>query len=760
MLRNPDAKVSEEDKIGMTSGRAGSNEETLPRDHNGDSIQHLRVLRKKAALLNATLLADLKPFFEPNFLVFRRLPPGDPDSDVKGNVTNTCSCLMSLATADKLIDFFKDALDTKSDDVAKKRITKLFRSAVESEWTSSGLPDDNAFTSLIVLRTAGLLSKCTEKPFSGELALEMAHTPRIPSRDKLIKKRPAKTLRELLIGFGDGAPNSFGVGVYPSTPGIAYWFVDALDNLIPGKAKEFFDQITTWASQNFARQVSLVAASHEALKDPVAMALAACLATRLRRIILNQAFKDRDTMLRRLPASIEVEQAVLHALAFQETTGIWPKYFPLFNYRKGAAGSNHLFSFEVLEVIVSEFQDSTLLEAPGVLRGIQRALDWCQANRLRYRQNRIDYEGWNSGGQITTLQEGKPEAWATAMVHMFLRKLQLGLSLLIKKRCLQKYGLEVSTTYKKDRRKWDEYIDTRIRLRDGEETTVKNLIQAEILDYILSQKDDVLGRGKMKHRRSALLFGPPGTSKTSLVRAISKMAGWPLVEIGPSDFLKQGLDQIYSQANEIFEDLGDLWQAVIFFDEMDALAQKREEGIDVTRQFLTTSMLPKLATLHDAGRVLFFMATNHQRQFDDAIKRPGRFDLLICMGPPQWVEKLKPSYFRQFLTDKQFITPEEERDIEFVRKRLEKWVPTGDKLVETLDLFTFNEFKSLLESIGKAGTLRSAIKDMKRTEFRKKVQDWGENLIALREWKRADIVKPDLSLREEFDLDQPVSAKQ
>ena len=127
MLRNPDAKVSEEDNIGMTSGHVGANEETPPRDHNEDSIQHLRVLRKKAALLNATLLADLKPFFEPNFLVFRRLPPGDPDSDVKGNVTNTCSCLMSLATADKLIDFFKDALDTKSDDVAKKRITRLFK---------------------------------------------------------------------------------------------------------------------------------------------------------------------------------------------------------------------------------------------------------------------------------------------------------------------------------------------------------------------------------------------------------------------------------------------------------------------------------------------------------------------------------------------------------------------------------------------------------------------------------------------------------
>ena len=100
----------------------------------------------------------------------------------------------------------------------------------------------------------------------------------------------------------------------------------------------------------------------------------------------------------------------------------------------------------------------------------------------------------------------------------------------------------------------------------------------------------------MDHRRSALLFGPPGTAKSSLVRAIAKKVGWPLVELNPSDFLKEGLPRICtSQANDIFKDLKDLSRTVVFFDEMDALAQKREEGIDVTRQFLTTSMLPKLS---------------------------------------------------------------------------------------------------------------------------------------------------------------------
>src|SRR5262249_42113722 len=200
------------------------------------------------------------------------------------------------------------------------------------------------------------------------------------------------------------------------------------------------------------------------------------------------------------------------------------------------------------------------------------------------------YTGWNSGGQITTLSEGKPESWATAVVHMFLCKLRSALSLLIRNHTLIKYGSGLHDFIKKDQKDWDNYIDSPLTLR-GSETTVKKVIQDEIINHIEGQGIDVPHGRKMHHRRSALLFGPPGTSKSSLVKAIAKKIGWPLVELNPSDFLKEGLENIYSQANDIFKDLKDLSHTVVFFDEMDALAQKREEGIDVTRQFLTTSML-------------------------------------------------------------------------------------------------------------------------------------------------------------------------
>jgi AAA family ATPase len=77
---------------------------------------------------------------------------------------------------------------------------------------------------------------------------------------------------------------------------------------------------------------------------------------------------------------------------------------------------------------------------------------------------------------------------------------------------------------------------------------------------------------------------------------------------------------------------------------MDAMLQARvdEEGkvqLTVEQQFLTTSMLPHLTDLYENRRVLFFVATNYGKTFDTAITRPGRFDMLLFVGPPNWRAK-------------------------------------------------------------------------------------------------------------------------
>jgi hypothetical protein len=142
---------------------------------------------------------------------------------------------------------------------------------------------------------------------------------------------------------------------------------------------------------------------------------------------------------------------------------------------------------------------------------------------------------------------------------------------------------------------------------------------------------------------SALLFGPPGTMKTTIVRGIADGLKWPLVTLSPGVFIDRGLELIEARAAQVFQDLLVIERAVVMFDECDELFRERTASAsDQTRNimaFVTASMLPKLQRLHDEGAVLFFICTNSFRSLDPAVKRLGRVDHIIGVGPPDAVAR-------------------------------------------------------------------------------------------------------------------------
>jgi hypothetical protein len=139
--------------------------------------------------------------------------------------------------------------------------------------------------------------------------------------------------------------------------------------------------------------------------------------------------------------------------------------------------------------------------------------------------------------------------------------------------------------------------------------------------------------------RSAILFGPPGTSKTTLIRTLAGAIGWEYVELHPSHFVAEGLPNVQRTADDIFTKLMELDRCVVLFDEIDELMRERETEPDAFGRFLTTSMLPKLAELWKQRRILYFVATNRIGHFDQALTRSERFDALVLVPPPSFASK-------------------------------------------------------------------------------------------------------------------------
>src|SRR5712671_4329365 len=112
-------------------------------------LKRLRQLRSRAEGLLNSLVSDLKPFqHEENAHGFRRKPNSESiPKDV--NVTTTCSCLMALALCDKVTDFYGSH--------ASKPVGDIFNKLLEAPWMSSGLTEDNAFTTTLMIRLFGFL---------------------------------------------------------------------------------------------------------------------------------------------------------------------------------------------------------------------------------------------------------------------------------------------------------------------------------------------------------------------------------------------------------------------------------------------------------------------------------------------------------------------------------------------------------------------------------------------------------------------------
>jgi transitional endoplasmic reticulum ATPase len=146
---------------------------------------------------------------------------------------------------------------------------------------------------------------------------------------------------------------------------------------------------------------------------------------------------------------------------------------------------------------------------------------------------------------------------------------------------------------------------------------------------------DLADRLGLRPPAAVLLFGPPGTGKTSFARAIASRLSWAFVELHPS-LLGQGVDGARALRDALSE-LGRVDRLVCFIDEADEIASDRAERPD--SQPLVNELLKAVPLFKSRPDRLVVMATNSIAAIDPALLRPGRFDLIIPVGAPDDAER-------------------------------------------------------------------------------------------------------------------------
>ncbi|MFI1367086.1 ATP-binding protein [Streptomyces griseochromogenes] len=177
--------------------------------------------------------------------------------------------------------------------------------------------------------------------------------------------------------------------------------------------------------------------------------------------------------------------------------------------------------------------------------------------------------------------------------------------------------------------------------------------------------------------KAVILFGPPGTGKTSFAKAVASRLGWPFVEIFPSRLAADTSEGLAVALRGVFADLAELEAVVLFIDEVEEIAGARSGKAVDPGHGVTNELLKLIPVFREYDARILACATNSVRSLDAAFLRPGRFDYVIPIGPPDptaraaiWARYLRPASdsvdLDQLVRASELFTP---ADIEFAARK-------------------------------------------------------------------------------------------
>lgn len=595
-----------------------------------DEFQELRTLRDRLRDRSRDHWQSVTKFYDGSCSSFK-LHAEESLNDI--HLTTTATCLESLETcppAFRSSQTDSELLDTLS--------TKFAEEAIETD-QGSWKSDNSAQIYCRCRALPFVINNLDDNLLSNNKQDIETHIDHIFRQIEMAESRGKSRLSvgEAYVENKDEFERSDINDWYPPNGFHTYWCLKLLKTLKEND-KELYDDLKSqfdldhrrnlmieWAWQELGTQVGLHEASSSTRDSDQLMWTIAIIAK----------FGNLTSM------GLEKQDLIANALHClfdnQEEVGRWRHQNPLFHYKKSGNAYSHVY--EALNSIIEP--------------AVQEELTFLQEELDKYRSNfarLLDYSDataqslddgnpvWSSGHRTN---DTRPEGWATANVFSFVQNLRQLVGQWTRDVALKE--LPTRSHESRPRAATKRLLDRGDTWCFDDEITVGKRLQKLFLNPIEpveSHEDPDTPPIPDDQARSAILFGPPGTSKTSMVRAIAEAIEWDYVEIHSSHFVADGLDDVQKRANEIFQQIGELDRCVVLFDEIDELVRAREEA-DVFGRFLTTSMLPRIGELWEKRRILYFVATNHIEYFDQAIIRGERFDAAIFVPPPAYEKKME-----------------------------------------------------------------------------------------------------------------------
>ncbi|MGP4006539.1 ATP-dependent zinc metalloprotease FtsH [Streptomyces sp. 4N124] len=158
----------------------------------------------------------------------------------------------------------------------------------------------------------------------------------------------------------------------------------------------------------------------------------------------------------------------------------------------------------------------------------------------------------------------------------------------------------------------------------------------DVVDFL--KNPDAYRRMGAKMPRGVLLAGAPGTGKTLLARAVAGEAGVPFFSASASEFIEMIVGVGASRVRELFAEARKVAPSIIFIDEIDTIGRARGGGASMgghdEREQTLNQILTEMDGFSGAEGVIVIAATNRADVLDPALTRPGRFDRVVMVSPP------------------------------------------------------------------------------------------------------------------------------